>query len=286
MATSQSPDPVQLNMLRGMKKALKNNPGSLLLMQMVKDYEETLKTLGQSHQVDMENWHRDAAQIFGFYCPLRNRFTSRIEVFIAYECPSGNQQKDEPGSQPVFSFQHRASAHNRSRHLANIFLNRTDLGPQYSDEIQQKTAGELCGTDRSRTYNSFVRRQIQRNTNNKEPPNRGGHYMLGKGWSGRSQIYINTKEKRAYTPFTMTEFRAIKQFPDVEVVSNPDRTMVDAIDMEFEAESNKEPNRNIDDLHQRLLNVEKFTASSNSANWVDHTHNYWISNNSNLLVSR
>ncbi len=62
MATPQSPDPVQLNLLRGMKKALKNNPDSLLLIQMVKDYEETLKTLGQSHQVDMETlWHRDAA---------------------------------------------------------------------------------------------------------------------------------------------------------------------------------------------------------------------------------
>lgn len=61
MAT-QSPDPVQLNMLRGMKKALKNNPDSLLLMQMVKDYEETLKTLDQSHQIDMETLRlRDAA---------------------------------------------------------------------------------------------------------------------------------------------------------------------------------------------------------------------------------
>lgn len=62
MATLQSPDPVQLNMLRGMKKALKKNPDSLLLMQMVKDYEQMVKTLDQSHQVDLEtHWHRDAA---------------------------------------------------------------------------------------------------------------------------------------------------------------------------------------------------------------------------------
>lgn len=61
MATSQSPDPMQLAMLRGMKNALNSNPGSLLLLQMVKDYEETLMTLGQGHQVDMETlWHRAA----------------------------------------------------------------------------------------------------------------------------------------------------------------------------------------------------------------------------------
>ena len=62
MATSQSPDPVQLNLLRAMKKALKNNPDSLLLMQMIKDSEKTIETLGQSQLVDMETFrHRAAA---------------------------------------------------------------------------------------------------------------------------------------------------------------------------------------------------------------------------------